>query len=60
MAVDAVTETLADVDGRSPEGTEIGIILRAVDGRLKELEVYPRDGCVPFSLPTREHLVGFY
>ncbi len=60
LSVDAVTGTLADVDGFSPDWTEIGIILPAVDGRIKELEVYPRGGCLPFSLPTQEHMEGFY
>ncbi len=60
LAVDAVTETIADVEGRSPQGTQIGIILRAVGGRITELEAFPRDGRVPFSLPTAEQLVGFF
>src|SRR5262245_19952912 len=39
LAVPGVTATLADVEGRSPEGTEVGVILRASDGRLGELEL---------------------
>jgi len=60
LFVDNVTDILADVEGRSPEGTPIGIILRAVDGRMTELEAYARDGRVPFSLPTAEQLKEFW
>ncbi len=60
LFVDHVTENLADVDGCSPEGTPIGIILRAVDGRINELEVYAKDGNVRFSLPAAEQLEDFY
>jgi len=55
-----VSDTLADVEGRSPEGTEIGLILRAKAGSLSRLEAYARDGLVPFSLPTDEELATFW
>ena len=51
---------LADVEGRSPEGSEIGLILRARAGSLAELEAYARDGAVTFSLPTDEQLAAFW
>jgi hypothetical protein len=60
LAVPGVTATLADVEGRSPEGTEIGVILRASDGRLRELELYPRDGQVPFTIPGEEELKEYW
>ena len=50
---------LADVEGQSPEGTEIGVILRAANGSLKTLELYARDGRVPFSLPGTKELESF-
>jgi hypothetical protein len=44
---------LADVQGRSPEGALVGVIVHARDGELSELEVYSRDGLAArFSLPT--------
>jgi hypothetical protein len=60
LFVDNITDILADVEGCSPEGTFIGIILRAVDGRIKELEAYARDGHVPFSLPEAKQLEDFH
>jgi len=60
LFVDAVTEILADVEGRSPEGTAIGIILRSVDGRIAELEAYGYGNFESFSLPTAEQLAEFY
>jgi hypothetical protein len=60
LAVGGASATLADVEGRSPEGTEIGVILRAADGRLCELELYARDGRVPFSIPGAEELQSFW
>jgi hypothetical protein len=60
LAVHGVSETLADVEGRSPEGSEIGVILRANHGRLNELELYARDGKVPFSIPSEEQLQSFW
>jgi hypothetical protein len=56
LEVPGVTATLADVEGLSPEGTEIGVILRASDGTLSEMELYPRDGRVPFTIPGEEYL----
>lgn len=48
---------LADFEGVTPEGIEVGVILHAREGQLSELEVYAKpevDG--PFSLPTIESL----
>jgi hypothetical protein len=48
---------LADFEGVTPEGIEVGVILHAREGQLSELEVYAMpevDG--PFSLPTTESL----
>src|SRR6266403_1224177 len=48
---------LADFEGVTPEGIEVGVILHAREGQLSELEVYAMpevDG--PFSLPTIESL----
>jgi hypothetical protein len=60
LAVQNVTGTVADVEGRSPEGTEIGVILRANNGVLKELELYARDNRLPFSLPGPTQLESFW
>jgi hypothetical protein len=59
LAVPAISATLANVEGESPEGTQIGVILRATQGSLCELELYPRDGRIPFSLPGLEQLRSF-
>jgi hypothetical protein len=59
MPVDDASYTLADVDGRSPEGTAIGLILRAKSGCLSELEAYAHDCITPFSLPTDQQLADF-
>jgi hypothetical protein len=60
LAVCGVTAMLADVEGFSPEGTVIGIILRADDGMLTELEMYARDGLMPISIPGAEQLRCFW
>ncbi|MDR3619543.1 MAG: hypothetical protein P4L85_09350 [Paludisphaera borealis] len=59
LLVDDASGTLADVDGCSPEGPAVGLILRAKGGHLSGLEAYARDGVVPFSLPTDEQLASF-
>jgi hypothetical protein len=56
LAVDDVSGTLVDVECRSLEGSEIGLILRAKGGFLSGLEAYARDGVVPFRLPTAAQL----
>lgn len=48
---------LADFEGKTPEGVEVGVILHAREGQLSELEVY----AIPnvegsFSLPSIESL----
>jgi hypothetical protein len=43
---------LADFDGVSPEGVQVGVILHALDGLLAELEVYDLTGGEEFSLPS--------
>ncbi len=60
LAVSRVTATLADVEGCSPEGSAIGVILRARNGQLSELELYARDAKLPFSLPGKEELQLFW
>jgi hypothetical protein len=55
-----VSDTLADVEGLSPEGSEIGVILRATDGRLRQLELYARDGHATFSIPGSKELQSFW
>jgi hypothetical protein len=56
LVVSAASATLADVEGYSPEGSAIGVILRAREGHLSELELYARDGKLPFTLPGMEQL----
>jgi len=48
---------LADFEGVTPEGIEVGVILHAREGQLSELEVYamPEVDC-SFSLPKIESL----
>ena len=60
LLVGEVSATLADVEGHSPEGTEIGVILRAAGGKLNELELYARDGRLPFSIPSIGLLQSFW
>jgi hypothetical protein len=44
---------LADFDGKTPEGIDVGVILHGRDGEISELEIYPfADVNGPFSLPT--------
>src|SRR5262245_58035785 len=47
---------LADVDGKSPEGVLVGIILHAREGLISELEVYSMAGETNFSLPRIEDI----
>jgi hypothetical protein len=48
---------LADVQGRSPEGALVGVIVHGREGELSELEVYSIDGLANrFSLPTPDLL----
>src|SRR5579863_281118 len=48
---------LADFEGVTPEGIEVGVVLHAREGQLSELEVYPMsEADSPFSLPTIESL----
>jgi len=52
-----VSHVLADFEGITPEGIEVGVILHAREGQLSELEVFAMpevDG--PFGLPTIESL----
>jgi hypothetical protein len=60
LAVPGVSATLADVEGQSPEGSEIGVILWATNGSLSGLELYARDGRVPFSIPGTAELQSFW
>ncbi len=60
MLVNDESGILSDVEGRSPEGTAIGLILRAKSGCMSSLEAYARDGAVPFHLPTDEQLSAFW
>ncbi|MDZ4685124.1 MAG: hypothetical protein SH850_08540 [Planctomycetaceae bacterium] len=60
LAVSDISTALADVEGRSPEGSEIGVILRVAEGKLRELELYARDCRVPFSIPRAEELQLFW
>jgi hypothetical protein len=60
LALPGVSTTIADVEGLSPEGSEIGVILRAASGSLKELELYARDGRIPFSIPGAQELKSFW
>jgi hypothetical protein len=51
---------LADFVGRSPEGVEVGVILRARGGEISELEVYSFGGVDgAFGLPGIETLKPF-
>lgn len=48
---------LADFEGKTVEGVEVGVILHAREGQLSELEVYAiPDLEGPFSLPSIESL----
>ena len=51
------SDIVADVEGISPEGGLVGVILHSRDGELSELEVYSIDGLSDrFSLPTPDLL----
>ncbi len=48
---------LADFVGRTPEGTEVGVIVHAREREISELEIYAIPGCDGrFSLPSVESL----
>jgi hypothetical protein len=48
---------LADFEGRTPEGMEVGVILHAREGEISELEVYAISEVKgPFGLPIVESL----
>ena len=48
---------IADFEGLTPEGIEVGVILHVRQDQLSELEVYAMpDGDGPFGLPTIESL----
>jgi len=48
---------LVDLDGKTREGIEVGVMLHARDGEISELEVYTiADVKGPFGLPTIESL----
>lgn len=51
-----VSTILADVEGRSPEGVPIGVILHAREGEISELEVYSQNETEVLSLPMPEML----
>lgn len=52
------SELVADVEGRSPDGISVGVILHGREGQLAELEVYPIDETHgPFALPSPSTLV---
>lgn len=48
---------LADFEGKTPEGIDVGVILHAREGKISELEVYAIPEVKgPFSLPSIESL----
>jgi hypothetical protein len=48
---------LADFEGETPDGIEVGLILHAREGEISELEVYAIPSVKgPFSLPSIESL----
>jgi hypothetical protein len=48
---------LADFEGTTSEGVEVGVILHAREGQISELEVYSIPGVKsPFGLPSIESL----
>jgi hypothetical protein len=50
---------IADVEGESPEGVRIGVIVHVRDGEISELEVYSLTGeSKRFSLPMPSSLVA--
>jgi hypothetical protein len=51
---------LADFEGKTAEGIEVGVILHASEGQVSELEVYAIPEVKgPFNLPTIESLKQF-
>jgi hypothetical protein len=50
------TEILVGGDGRSPEGTPVGIILWVRGGELSGLEVHAWDAATDFTLPAPDTL----
>jgi hypothetical protein len=51
------SEILADFEGETPDGIEVGVILHARAGQISELEVYAiPDVKEPFDLPIIESL----
>lgn len=51
------SDILADVDGTTAEGVQVGVILHAREGQISELEVYAiQDFEGTFKLPTIESL----
>jgi hypothetical protein len=51
------SDIIADVQGRSPEGVLVGVIVHLRDGEISELEVYDVAGeGRPFTLPKPEAL----
>lgn len=54
-----IPQILIEADGRSPEGTPVGIILWTKAGYLSELEVYPWENTSKFSLPELGSLTNY-
>lgn len=53
----APSDILADFEGRTPEGIEVGVILHAREGEISELEIYAIPEVEgPFNLPSIESL----
>lgn len=53
----APSDLLADFEGRTPEGIQVGVILHARERAISELEVYAIDDVKgSFKLPTIESL----
>ncbi len=51
---------LADFAGRMAEGTEVGVLLHAREGKISELEIYPWvDPEWSFQLPEIDTLKPF-
>ena len=53
------SKILADVDGTSPEGVLVGVLVHDREGLLSELEVYSMTGDAPYALPHIEDLNGY-
>jgi hypothetical protein len=53
----APSHILADFEGKTPEGIEVGVILHGREGEISELEIYAiADVKNPFGLPRIESL----